>query len=98
MTDENKSFDELTPEELKELKIEFAPGCFDSFEGTQEELDGLIAEIKNMFANGTIHEHTREITAENFDELPEEVQMQLARVFLDPEDQHLIPAPDRKLQ
>jgi hypothetical protein len=26
----------------KLFKIEFLPGCFDSFEGTQEELDDLI--------------------------------------------------------
>jgi len=31
--------------EKKPIKIEFAPGCFDAFEGTQEELDSLIKEI-----------------------------------------------------
>ena len=36
----------------KEMKIEFAPGCFDNFEGTQEELDALISDIKEMFASG----------------------------------------------
>ncbi len=36
----------------KELKIEFAPGCFDQFEGSQEELDELITEIKRMFTSG----------------------------------------------
>lgn len=41
-------------EENKPLKIEFAPGCFDSFEGTQEELDELIAEIQRMFESGEI--------------------------------------------
>ena len=97
MTDKNKTFDELTAEELKDLKIEFAPGCFDSFEGTQEELDQMIADIKEMFANGTVQENAQVVTAENFDELPEEVQLQLARVFLDPEDQHLLP-PARPLQ
>jgi len=97
MTDTNKTFDELTAEELKDLKIEFAPGCFDSFEGTQEELDQMIADIKEMFANGTVQENAQVVTAENFDELPEEVQLQLARVFLDPEDQHLLP-PARPLQ
>lgn len=50
MTD--KKFNELSPEEMKDLKIEFAPGCFDNFEGTQEELDGLIEEIKRMFVSG----------------------------------------------
>lgn len=31
-------------------KIVFAPGCFDKFEGTQEELDELVEEI-NRFIN-----------------------------------------------
>ena len=30
------------------FKIEFAPGAFDSFEGTQEELDEIVAEIQRM--------------------------------------------------
>lgn len=49
---EEKKFEDLTIEEMKNLKIEFAPGCFDNFEGTQEELDQFIAEIKEMFATG----------------------------------------------
>jgi len=97
MTESKKTFDDLTPDELKGLKIEFAPGCFDQFEGTQEELDQLISEIKEMFADGTVHKKAREITEDDFDELPEDVQIQMARVLLDPEDQHLIPNP-RKLQ
>ncbi len=97
MIDPKKTFDELTSDELKEVKIEFAPGCFDQFEGTQEELDQLIQEIKDMFANGTAQDKARPITEDNFDELPEELQLQLARALLDPEDQHLIPAP-RNLQ
>ncbi len=47
-----KEFDDLTPEEMKNLKIEFAPGCFDNFEGTQEELDELVATITEMFRSG----------------------------------------------
>lgn len=39
-------------EEKKPLKLEFAPGCFDNFEGTQEELDELMAEIQRMFESG----------------------------------------------
>lgn len=35
------------------LKVVFAPGCFDSFEGTQAELDELTAEIQSMFENMT---------------------------------------------
>ena len=34
----------------QKIKIEFAPGCFDDFEGSQEELDQLQAELLKMFA------------------------------------------------
>jgi len=67
--------------EKKELKIEFAPGCFDGFEGTQEELDELIADIKNMIASGELAENGRELTEEDFDELPVEVQEQISKSF-----------------
>jgi len=43
-------------EENKIPKIEFAPGCFDNFEGTQEDLDELIKEITGMFEGKTKEE------------------------------------------
>ena len=36
----------------KKIELVFAPGCFDSFEGTQTELDELIAEIQASFDSG----------------------------------------------
>lgn len=33
----------------KKLKVTFAPGCFDAFEGTQDELDELINHIQTIF-------------------------------------------------
>ena len=72
MTEENdfpEDPSELTPEQLAELKIEFAPGCFDNFTGTQEELDELIAEIKEMVASGRIFEESHKL---DMDELIEE--------------------------
>ena len=78
----------------KPIKIEFAPGSFDTFDGTQEELDAIMAEIQSMFENKSPEEiaaMSRPLTEEDFDELPEDVQKQLARALLDPEDQHLIP-------
>ena len=48
-------------EENKPLKIEFAPGCFDNFEGTQEELDELVAEIQRMFESGELAENSTEL-------------------------------------
>lgn len=40
----------------KPLEVQFAPGCFDHFDGTQEELDALMEEIKTVFANMTPEE------------------------------------------
>ena len=37
---------------MKKPKVAFAPGCFDEFEGTQEELDSLIKAITESFENG----------------------------------------------
>jgi len=42
--------------EEKKMKVEFAPGAFDSFEGTQEELDEMISEIQTMFTELTPEE------------------------------------------
>ena len=43
-------------ENKKPVSVIFAPGCFDTFEGTQEELDALIVEIQETFANMTPEE------------------------------------------
>jgi len=56
-------------EEPKELKLVFAPGCFDSFEGTQEELDELMAEIQASFDSGEMLEKG---TAVDLDDLSDE--------------------------
>ena len=68
----------------KEIKIEFAPGCFDSFEGTQEELEELMKQIQEVFQNSTQEELLamgREMTEEDFAELPPDAQYQLARTL-----------------
>lgn len=53
----------------KPVKIEFAPGCFDDFEGSQEELDELMAEIQRMFESGEIEENS---TSVDIDQLIED--------------------------
>jgi hypothetical protein len=53
--------------EEKKITIEFAPGAFDSFEGTQEELDAFQKELMDMFATMT----------------PEEIQAQSTEVDVD---------------
>lgn len=40
----------------KDMKLEFAPGAFDTFEGTQEELEELMADIQRAFDSGELIE------------------------------------------
>ena len=44
----------------KEIQVEFAPGAFDTFEGTQEELDAFQKEIMDTIANMTPEELAEE--------------------------------------
>lgn len=55
----------------KKIKVEFAPGCFNDFDGTQEELDDLVAEIQRMADSGELFENAVEVDdldLEDFDE------------------------------
>ena len=55
-----------------EMKIVFDPGCFDHFDGTQEELDELVAMVKDMF-EGKTHEEIKAMSKPvDLDELMEE--------------------------
>ena len=54
------------------IKVEFAPGCFDGFEGTQEELDAMVAEIQRMAESGELVDQATELVDEDWDLLPEE--------------------------
>lgn len=49
----------------KELKIVFAEGCFDGFDGTQEELNEIIADLKQQLANGTLFENSEPVSEED---------------------------------
>lgn len=63
-------------DEDKKMKLVFAPGCFDDFEGTQEDLDSLIEEIQAKFADGSMEDMVEsealdDLSEEEFDELRE---------------------------
>lgn len=45
----------------KKLKVTFVPGAFDNFEGTQDELDSLVAEIQKMVESGELLERSEPI-------------------------------------
>ena len=74
-------------------KVEFAPGAFDDFDGTQEELDALQKEIVEMFSNLTPEELAEQSRAVDFDELLDE-DLELAKKLLNSFDED----STRKLQ
>lgn len=85
--------------EEKKMKIEFAPGCFDNFDGTQEELDELVKEIKDLFENKSreeIEAQSKEISDEDWEELPDEAKEQIFRSIMEDEDDNV--TPTRRLQ
>lgn len=72
-----KGFKDIDP---KDIKIEFAPGCFDSFEGTQEELNELIAEITRMARSGELQERAVPVDFDNLDEEDMEMLERLSAI------------------
>ena len=66
------------------IKVEFAEGCFDTFEGTQEELDAMIAEVTAMFESMTPEEleaNSRPITEESIEDMSDEEIQALIRAL-----------------
>jgi len=59
------------------MKVQFAPGAFDDFDGTQEELDALIAELEEMFRSMTPEELAAQSREIDFADLPDRVQADL---------------------
>lgn len=55
----------------KPLKIVFAQGCFDDFEGTQEELDAIIAQLTELAQSGELLENSTFI--EDLEDIEDEV-------------------------
>lgn len=82
-------------DEKKKIKVEFAPGCFDEFDGTQEELDGLIDAITKMAESGQLPDHSRALTDQDIDELPMEVLQSLAQ-FLEIDQNNNVVDQQRK--
>ena len=69
------------------VKIEFAPGAFDQFEGTQEELDAFIAELQRMAESGELEEHSMNLDDEEaWMELTEEEQAIISAAITRPDE------------
>lgn len=75
--------------ESKKLRIEFAPGCFNDFEGTQEELDQLIKHITVMAENGELDAMSQDLDDETWDELTEEEQLRISQALSGLDDRRL---------
>ena len=70
------------------LQVEFDPGAFDHFEGTQEELEAMIAHIRETFASLTPEELAARSTVVDWDELVEN-DPEIAQRILDQEKRNL---------
>ena len=57
MSKNKKTFKANIDGEEKEIRLSFEPGCFDEFEGTQEELDEFLEELKRQIASGEFFEN-----------------------------------------
>lgn len=70
-------------------EIVFAPGCFDHFEGTQEELDELIASIHKMVESGKLFEMARPVDFDNPSEEDLELIEHLKKLESDTDERKL---------
>lgn len=62
-------------------KIVFVPGCFDNFEGTQEELDEFVAMITQMAESGELEELSTELDEEAWADLDDEDREKIGAAF-----------------
>jgi len=65
MSDQDKDDNNEQPK----MKIVFAEGCFDDFEGTQEELDELVAHIQELAESGELFEKATPIDGDIVEQL-----------------------------
>jgi hypothetical protein len=58
------------------IKVSFAPGCFDDFEGTQEELDELVKLITETIESSSMEEleEVSEPLEEQWDDLNDDTR------------------------
>jgi hypothetical protein len=63
----------------EKLKVVFAPGCFDNFDGTEAELAEMLADIHQMVEDGTLMENSSPIDPEEEAEFIELMQSRMPR-------------------
>lgn len=74
-------------EPKKKIHIEFAPGAFDQFDGTQEELDAFIAELQRMADSGELEEQSLSLDDDKaWNQLSEEEQTIISNAINRPDE------------
>jgi hypothetical protein len=76
--------------EEKKITVTFAPGAFDQFDGSQEELDDLVTEITRMAESGELTEQSVPVEWED----PSDEDLEVMKLV----DQLAIGKDNRKLQ
>ena len=61
----------------EKLKLVFGKGAFYGFEGTQEELDEIVADIEKMFADGTFMDNAQLLDPEEEAKFVEAMEKQI---------------------
>ena len=59
---------------MSEMKIVFMEGCFDDFEGTQDELNELIADLNKQLQDGSLLLNAEPLSEEDEQALIEKFQ------------------------
>lgn len=66
-------------QDKKPFRVVFEPGCFDNWEGSQQELDQLVEEIKQVLSDPDFLESMEDVA--DFTELSEEEQAWFNQMF-----------------
>jgi hypothetical protein len=56
----------------KKIEVILSPGFIENFDGTQEELDELLAHIKQMAESGELFEQSTPVSLEDIEDLIDE--------------------------
>jgi hypothetical protein len=64
---------------MTKLKIVFAEGAFDGFEGTQEELQELIADLHQQLEDGTLFDNAIPVPEDEADALLDKIENKSTR-------------------
>jgi hypothetical protein len=79
---EDKTINELTAEDFPKIKVVIAPGAFDNFEGSQEELDEMMQQIHAMIADGSLFKNSNAVDVDDLLESEDPEDQELAEKLL----------------